>query len=227
MQVTGCGKGNAVISWTGGKDCCYSCFLAMAAGYHIVRLLHFRNTRKTGSHEMNPEMVQAQAGAMDIPLIQQDAYSYETEFRRIVRDLRAQGERIDAAVFGHIATHKPLVDRLCCELDLDLVLPLWNRDPEQIVTEMIDAGFEIRVVSARESLMGSNWLGRKIDQAFIEDLRELDPSIDPCGENGEFHTIVTDGPVFHRKIVVTRVAPVLREGYWFWDIREVAFREKP
>jgi len=65
-------KKNAVVSWTGGKDGCYSCHRAMAEGYHITHLLHFRNVRKRGSHELNNEVVRAQADAMEIQLIQTD-----------------------------------------------------------------------------------------------------------------------------------------------------------
>jgi len=219
-------KENVVISWTGGKDGCYACYKAMAEGCRVTHLLNFRNLKKTGSHEINPEIVRAQSEAMGIPLIQRDFVSYEEEFKKLVLDLRAQGARIDGAVFGHIETHKELVDRICHDLAIDLLLPLWKQDSKKILTEIIDAGFEVLIVSARDGLMGKEWLGRRIDEDFISDLGRLDKSIDPCGENGEFHTLVTEGPIFKKKIIITESKPVLREGYWMLDITGFTLLEK-
>ena len=119
---------NAVVSWTGGKDGCLSCYKAMNDGYKITHLLHFTNQKKTGSHELNPALIRAQAQALGLPLLQRDFHSYEEEFKKAALELRAQGERIDAAVFGHIETHKALVDRICNDLDIDLILPLWKQN---------------------------------------------------------------------------------------------------
>ena len=224
--ITGKKKGNVVVSWTGGKDGCYACCKAMADGYEVTHLLHFRNLEKTGSHEINPEIIRAQSEAMGIPLIQWDFISYEQEFKKVVLDLRDQGVKTDGAVFGHIETHGRLVGRICHDLDIELLLPLWKQDPEKLLTEITDAGFEVLVVSTRDGLMGREWLGRRIDRGFISDVRRLNESIDPCGENGEFHTLVTDGPIFRKKIRITRSEPVLREGYWHLDIRGCALLKK-
>lgn len=220
------GGKNAVVSWTGGKDGCFACYRAMEMGYRITRLLHFRNRKKRGSHELNPDVIRAQSDATGIPLIQRDFISYEEEFRKVVLELREQGERIDGAVFGHIQTHGSLVERICRDLDLDIVMPLWKTDPERLLGEMIDAGFEIVIVSARADVMGENWLGRIIDREFPGEIRRLGVPVDPCGENGEFHTLVTDGPVFRKKIVITRSEPAFFDGYWYMDIRDFSLQDK-
>jgi len=75
-------------------------------------------------------------------------------------------------------------------------------------------------------LLGREWLGRRIDESFISDLRDLNPSINPCGENGEFHTLVTDGPIFKKKINIFGSEHYLREGYWFLDAGEFALLDK-
>jgi len=138
-----------------------------------------------------------------------------------------KGVEIDGAVFGHIATHGMLVDRLCHELDLELIMPLWNEDSEKILMEIIDSGFEVSVVSAKRSLLGEEWIGRKIDTDFIRHLHRWNESIDPCGENGEFHTLVTDGPIFHQKMVITASETLVHEGYWIFNITGVALVDKP
>jgi len=217
---------NAVISWTGGKDGCLACLKAMSEGYLITHLLHFTNVKKRGSHDMNPGIIRAQSEAMGIPLIEEDFFSYEDEFKKVIRDLRARGEKIDGAIFGHIATHRDLVERICGEMDLELVMPLWKQDSERLLEEMIVAGLEIMVVSAKGDLMGETWLGRTIDREFISDLGQLDALIDHCGENGEYHTLVTDAPIFQKKIIITSTDRVFQDGYWFLNIHGWTLQEK-
>lgn len=217
---------NAVVSWTGGKDGCYSCYKAMLDGWRVTYLLSFRNISKIGSHDINPDLIRAQSEAVGVPLIQKDFTSYEQEFKKTIEDLRLQGKRIDGAVFGHIQTHKSLVDRICRDLNLKLLLPLWKRDSSNILKEIIDSGFEVLVVSVKDDLLGREWLGRRIDRGFLQDLRRLDESIDPCGENGEFHTFVTDGPIFNKRIAISRTDPVLRDGYWFLNITDFSIQQK-
>ena len=226
MQLERTEKGRAVVSWTGGKDGCYSCYKAMAEGYQVTYLLHFRNVNKVGSHEINPQIIQAQSKALGIPLLQRGFTSYEQEFKRAISDLRAQGESIDGAIFGHIETHKMLVERICRDMNLDQIMPLWKQDSAKILKEIINSGFEVLVVSVKDGLLGREWLGRRIDESFISDLRDLNPSINPCGENGEFHTLVTDGPIFKKKINIFGSEHYLREGYWFLDAGEFALLDK-
>ena len=198
----------------------------MNDGFKITHLLHFQNLKKTGSHELNPALIQAQAQALGLPLLQQNFHSYEEEFKKAALELRARGEGIDAAVFGHIETHKPLVERICHDLDIDLILPLWKQNSEKIVNEIIDAGFEVILVSVRNGFLGKEWLGRRIDDKFIGDLRKTNSTVDPCGENGEFHTLVLDGPIFKKKIVITGSDPLHKEGYWFLNITDFALADK-
>lgn len=226
IQLNGSDKGRAVVSWTGGKDGCYACYKAMEEGYLITHLLNFRNIKNAGSHEINPEIIRAQSQALGIALLQRDFFSYEQEFKNTILDLRAKGEQIDAAVFGHIETHKKLVDRICTDLDIDLLLPLWKHNSKKILRDILDCGFEVIVVSVKDGLLGREWLGRRIDEKFISDLSNLDESIDPCGENGEFHTLVTDGPIFKKKILVSGSEKELRHGYWVLKINQFSFPEK-
>ena len=100
----------------------------------------------------------------------------------------------------NIETHRNLVDRICSDLNIEVILTLWNRDPEQIITDFIDAGFEAIVVSAKADLLGKEWLGRKIDKEFMSDLRSFHNGLDLCGELGEYHTFVIDGPMFKNRI---------------------------
>ena len=217
---------NAIVSWTGGKDGCFSCYRAMNDGYKITHLLHFKNLQKTGSHELDFALIQAQSQATGIPLLHHDSRSYEVEFKKAALELRAQGEKFDAAVFGHIETHRPLVERICRDLGIDLILPIWKQNSEKIINEILAAGFEVILVSVRDGFLGREWLGRRIDDKFLADLRAANSSVDPCGENGEFHSLVLDGPIFKKRIEITGTDPVHKEGYWFLNITDFALVDK-
>jgi diphthine-ammonia ligase len=215
-------KGNVVVSWTGGKDGCFACYNSILDGFNVSYLLNFRDLKKTASHNLNHDLLTAQAHAMGIPIIQQDFVSYEEEFKKVVRDLNENGAGIEGAVFGHIGMHENLVQRMCSDLGIELIMPLWNRDSGQIVTDFIDAGFEAIVVSAKADLMDSGWLGRKADREFVAQLRAFNGAIDVCGEFGEFHTFVLDGPLFKRRIRIVESEKRLEDGFWRLDILEFA-----
>ncbi|MDM7934126.1 MAG: ATP-binding protein, partial [Methanothrix sp.] len=126
----------------------------------------------------------------------------------------------------HIQTHRGLVERICRDLEIELLLPIWKKDSYDVLKEIIDSGFKVVVVSVRDGLLGREWLGRSIDEGFVSDLLSSDRSIDPCGENGEFHTLVVDGPIFKKRIEISKSDPKFQEGYWSMNIREFAVREK-
>ena len=215
-----------VASWTGGKDGCFACYKAILGGFDVSHLLYFKNLKKNGSHEINPHLLLAQSQVIGIPIVQIDFISYEEEFKKVVRNLRKQGEEIGGAVFGHIKTHKNLVDRICSDLEIELLLPLWMGDSEQIINDFIEAGFEAIIVGAKADVFDKEWLGRPIDTTFLHDLHRFNSTIDPCGEYGEFHSFVLDGPMFKRKLTIIDSKKILKDGYWFLDISAYAIEEK-
>lgn len=218
-------KGKVVVSWTGGKDGCFACYKAILEGFDVSYLLSFRDLKRVGSHAINPELLSAQSQAIGFPILQMDFVSYEEEFKRVIRNLNELGAGVEGAVFGHIETHKNLVDRICSDLDIELILPLWKHDSEQILTDFIDGGFEAIVVSAKADLLGGDWLGRTIDKRFVRDLRCFNNTIDPCGEDGEYHSFVIDGPLFKNRIRIVNSEKSFKDGYWFLDISSCAIED--
>lgn len=220
----------AVASWTGGKDGCLAAYKAMESGVKVRYLLSFWNRNREGAHEVNPALLAAQADCLGMPLIRTGFLSYEEEFKRTFRAIdegeRAKGRRISSAVFGHIRTHGPLVDRICADLAIEGLMPIWNMKSEEIIGELLEAGFDAVVVGVRSDLLGDEWLGRRIDGSFVADLKALDPAIDPCGEDGEFHTFVLDGPIFGERLQIEEAEPVSRGEIRFLDIKEFAVEEK-
>lgn len=220
----------AVVSWTGGKDGCLAAYKAMEAGVRVRYLLSFWNRNREGAHEINPALLAAQAESIGLPLVRTGFSSYEEEFKRAVRAIdeaeRKRGAKISSAVFGHIRTHAPLVDRICASLAIEGLMPIWNMDSEEVIGELLEAGFEAVVVGVKADLLGDEWLGRQIDRSFVADLKALYPSIDPCGEDGEFHTFVLDGPIFKKRLRIEEAEPVSRGEIRFLDVKEFGVEEK-
>jgi uncharacterized protein (TIGR00290 family) len=96
-------------------------------------------------------------------------------------------------------------------------LPLWGEEQNKILREFITLGFEAVVVATRADLLGEEWLGRKLDSDFLADLAKLE-NITLCGEAGEYHTLVINGPLFQKRIEIIEASKILNNGHWFLDI---------
>ena len=209
-----------VASWSGGKESCLACHKAISDGYEVSHLINMiSEDGRSRSHGLDAALIAAQSQAIDIPVIQRRTTwdTYEQEFKTAIYELKRAG--VGGAVFGDICVqeHKDWVDRVCKELDIKQIMPLWGRDTKDIFTEFIDAGFKAIVVRARADLLGEEWLGREIDRRFMNDLLKLG-KVDLCGELGEYHTFVTDGPLFKRRVRILQSDKVMKDGYWSLDI---------
>ena len=154
--------------------------------------------------------------------------NYETEFKDMLLTLKKEG--VGGGVFGDIDLdeHRQWVERVCRDVDIAPYLPLWGRPQEKVLRDFIASGFEAVVVVAKADLFGEEWLGRRVDLSFIKQLDELRETKDItlCGESGEYHTFVTDGPLFNQRIEILETNKVLREGYWFLEILGCDLRVK-
>jgi uncharacterized protein (TIGR00290 family) len=210
-----------VASWSGGKESCLACYKAISDGYEVSHLLNMisEDGKRSRSHGLGPTLIAAQSQAIDIPVVQRGTTwdTYEREFKAAIYELKHSG--VGGAVFGDICVqeHKDWVDQICKELDVKPIMPLWSRDTKDIFTEFIDAGFKAIVVRVRADLLGEEWLGREIDKSFMNDLLKLG-KVDLCGELGEYHTFVTDGPLFKRRIRILQSNKVLKDRYWSLDV---------
>jgi len=97
-------------------------------------------------------------------------------------------------------------------------LPIWNEEREPLLREFIDAGFKAIIVVINEKFIGKEWLGREIDKQFIEDLKTQE-DIDLCGEKGEYHTFVYDGPIFKEAVKFNISNKINKDEYWFLDLK--------
>lgn len=218
-----------VASWSGGKESCFACYKAILEGFEVSHLLNFiSEDGRCMSHGIDSQLIIAQSQAIEIPVVQRKVTwdTYEQEFKTVIRELKQMG--VVGAVFGDvdIQEHKDWVDRVCKELNIKPVMPLWGRKPEQILTDFIDEGFEAIVVMVKADLLGEEWLGRRVDESFVSDLLKLKNKVHLCGELGEYHTYVTNGPFFKRRIKILDSSRMLKNGYRFLDISKHEVSEK-
>lgn len=215
-----------IASWSGGKDSCFAYYRALAQGYEVSHLLNFisREFRRVSFHGIRAHLISCQAQSIGIPLAQYtvppDMSLYERRFKRAVSALKRKGA--EGMVFGdiYLQEHRDWIERVCREVGITAILPLWSMAPECVLGDFVQAGFEAIVISAKADIFSEEWLGRRIDRSFLSDLKKLgqEKAVDVCGEQGEYHTLVLDGPLFRKRMQVTYGVRVQRNGYWFLDI---------
>ena len=220
------------VAWSGGKDSCLACYKAIKEGYDVSNLLIMMADKSASNfHLINSELLDDQSQSIGIPIIKKitSLDTYEKNFKEALLDLKNQG--VEGLVTGDVfdvALHEPgWLDRICREVDLIPVKPLWHLDTKQILTEFINEGFKAIIVRVKDSLLGFEWLGREINEKFFKDLLELG-TIDPCGEHGEFHSFVVDGPIFRNRIKICETEKTTINGYGRLIIKsyEVKSKEK-
>ncbi len=219
-------------SWSGGKDCCFACYRASISGLKVRYLANMvsEDGKRSWTHGLSSELLQVQSQAIGIPLVQRRTTrgNYEAEFKNMLRAFRQEG--VDGGVFGDIDfnAHREWIDRVCQEVDIIPHLPLWGENQDKIMRDFIDLGFEAVVVAAKADLFGEEILGRTVDLDFIRHLEKLGETkeITPCGEAGEYHTLVIDGPLFSQRLEILETNKVFREGRWFLDILNSDLRSK-
>lgn len=221
----------AFISWSGGKDCCLSAYRAKQQGIDLAYLLNMvtEDKRRSCSHGIGAEWIRQQAEAIGIPLLQfpTTGETYQTVFKNALKELHYDG--ISTGIFGDIdfEPHREWIDQVCKPAGINPVLPLWGRDQNEIIAEFLRLGFQARVIAVRADLLGQEWLGRSVDRTFLKDIDALNKGITPCGEAGEFHTLVVDGPIFKKRMEIRDANAEKRGGHWFWDIKKIELIEKP
>lgn len=222
---------NAVISWSGGKDSCLALHKARLSGINVTHMLNFikNDVEMSMSHHLPPKLIKAQAAALNLPLNQKRVTwdTYERSFREALKELKLQG--VNTLINGDIDLPEGVAwnRRMCREIGMRLMMPLENMDPERLLTEFIGAGFKAIIVCVNTSTPAKDWLGDEIDIAFLARLHgEPDGSIHFCGELGEFHTVVTDGPIFTERIEIIESNPVDIEGYSYLDITRYETKNK-
>ncbi|HEY0741584.1 MAG TPA: diphthine--ammonia ligase [Chryseosolibacter sp.] len=218
-------KKNISVSWSGGKDSAFALYKVLQdANYRVVELHTVFNaeTRRVGMHGVHEELIDKQARALGFPLMKLYLNASEThdEYTNLMTDYyrTCRENAIDSVMFGDIFLQdlKDFRDKLLADSGLAGVYPLWRMESHALIFEFIDKGFKTLICSANAHLLDRDVMGGTIDKRFIE---SLPSAVDPCGENGEFHTFVYGGPMF-REVIVVKKGDVISRDYTYKYLNE-------
>ncbi len=219
------------VSWSGGKDSCLAGYLASKNNARVEYLVNMitGDGKRSWTHGLTTRLLKLQARALGIPLVQRrtTGTSYQTEFTGMLLTLKERG--ITGGVFGDIdlVEHRNWVERVCEQAGITPYLPLWGQPQGSVLRTFIDAGFEAVIVAARADLFDETILGQTIDRNLIRRLEKMSRTgnFSPCGESGEYHTLVIDGPWFQHRLEIGETRKIVRGEHRFLDIMNAKVRD--
>lgn len=216
-----------LLSWSGGKDSSL-CLYEMRTGddfrsFAVEGLLTTltRDYNRVSMHGVRRELLVEQARLVGVPLeevwIPSNASNetYETEMSKVLSKAAKSG--IKCVVFGDLflSDIREYRERLLGRLGFDCLFPIWKKDTRELAERFIDLGFRAIICTVDPKKLDPKFCGREFDRKF---LAEIPAKVDPCGENGEFHTFVYDGPIFNERFHVRLGEVVKRDGFFFADL---------
>ncbi|HYB78904.1 MAG TPA: ATP-binding protein [Thermoplasmata archaeon] len=214
----------AVVSWSSGKDSAFALWEVLRSGeLDVVGLLTTvtKDFGRVSIHGAREELLHRQASALGLPLRKVEIpypcpnSLYEEAMGRAVRQMQEDG--ISRVIFGDLFLEdvRAYREARLASSEIRPIFPLWHRNTTELAREMLRSGLRARVVCLDPRRLPRTFAGREFDSAFLE---QLPVGVDPCGENGEFHTFVTGGPMFVRPIPVVAGPVVERDGFVFADL---------
>jgi len=214
---------------TGGKDSALALYRVLNEGHEVAYLATMIPLREDSwmFHYPNIRLVDLFAEAAEIPLVKAETSGVKEEEVEDLKSLVARLD-VDGIVSGAIASEyqKTRIEGICRELNLKWLAPLWHEQPLGILKEILNLKFEVIMTGVYAYGFGQEWLGRKIDEATVDVLMELNKQygVSPVGEGGEYETLVLDAPFLKKKIVVVRAEKVWKgqSGYYLIDEARLA-----
>lgn len=230
----------AIMCWSGGKDSAFCLHKVLTEKLFDVKyLLTTINEyfHRISMHGVREELLDRQAQALNLPLLKVGVSDgtnkeYEQNMEKVLLQTKTEG--ITHVIFGDIFLEdlRRYREKNLAKIGMTAVFPIWKMDTTALINDFIKQKFKTVVVCTNDGYLGKDWVGRDIDLDF---LRELPANVDPCGENGEYHTFCYDGPLYTRKINFTLGEKVYRpletktgqacglpskvqtKGFWFCD----------
>jgi uncharacterized protein (TIGR00290 family) len=209
----------AAISWSGGKDSC-AALARSRSSFDIVAMVTMfdEEATRSRSHGLRPEVLSAQADRLGLrQVIGRCTWNtYDDQFSNALGTLAGDG--ITHVVFGDILfdEHRAWAERMCEPHGLTAVEPLFGCSTVTLFHDWIASRGEATIVTVRCEFFDETWLGRPLRPELLSEFERR--GVDPCGERGEYHTVVTDSPLFASPIRLTSHGHVQRSGCWALDV---------
>lgn len=232
-----------IACWSGGKDSAMALHAALRRDdLEVAGLLTTLNPEydRISMHGVRRALLEAQTAAIGLPVEQvfvgappasalsaapeDDPHGFTTfpanaeyEAKMGAAMAAAAASGVEGVVFGDIFLEdlRAYRERNLSRVGMRGVFPLWRRDTAKLLAEFFDVGFRAVTVCIDETKLDESWAGRQLDRNFGAN---LPGGVDPCGENGEYHSFVYDGPIFQQPVPFTRGETVHRDGFWFTDL---------
>ena len=214
-----------VLAWSSGKDSAWTLYTMQQNNeYELLGLLTTFNQEfnRVAMHAVRRELVGLQARAADLELFEVfipwpcSNNMYESAMAEALIELR-ENRGVTHIAFGDLFLEdiRAYRERMLQELSLIPVFPIWQQTTPELAREMVSSGLKAKITCVDPNVLSTEFAGRIFDNSFIQDLPE---GVDPCGENGEFHTFVYAGPMFNKPIAVKTGEIVSRDGFIFADM---------
>jgi uncharacterized protein (TIGR00290 family) len=210
-----------VISYSSGKDSTLALYRMIKDGYEPLKLLVTMDNKSHISwfHGVTKNILEKVSDSLDIPLmiVECKGEEYEKAFEEALN--KAKEEGAEACVFGDIdlEEHRLWCTTRCNNVGLEAIFPLWQEDREKLTYEFIDSGFKTIIKKVKLEFLNEDFLGEVLTKELVQKIKET--GADPCGENGEYHTFVYDGPIYKFKIDFQPNGKTLNEHYGYLDIK--------
>jgi diphthine-ammonia ligase len=209
------------MSWSGGKDSALAYYRAVLEGHVPVALFTMfeKDGSKSRSHGLPLEVMEAQAERMGFPLVigKADWAGYEEEFIAQLKNFRKAG--VEMGVYGDIdlEDHLAWVQKVSAAADMEVHHPLWQQSRRALLEELVDEGFKAVITVVDATRVDERFLGREFTRELIDEMESL--GIDACGEEGEFHTTIVDGPIFVEPVPIRFGEKVAIDHYRMLEVK--------
>jgi diphthine-ammonia ligase len=218
----------AFCSWSGGKECSMALYEAQKSGIAVTHLLNMaaEDGVHSRTHGIDSSWLALQAKSIGLPIIQKTTSwdGYEETFRDALKYLRQND--FTTGIFGDIdlIQHREWVERVCADCGIIPILPLWNKERVELLNTFMQVGFRAIIVATDARFLNEDWLETEIDADFVKRAVSLG-TIDLCGEKGEYHTFVYDGPIFRTPLTFKASQKILRDNNWLLRLDRQLSRE--
>ena len=216
----------AILSWSSGKDSAMALYRVLRSEeFEVVCLLTTVTDRfrRVSMHGVREELIDAQAISlgyhMEKMMIPYPCPNevYEEKMANFLSGWKSKG--VSHVIFGDLFLEdiRKYREQKLSQIDMTPVFPLWGENTAALAREMLSVGFKAVLTCVNPKVLEPRFAGHFFDETFLND---IPAEVDPCGENGEFHTFVFDGPIFHKPITVKTGETISRDGFLFTDVEQ-------
>jgi len=222
------------VLFSGGKDSTLALMKAMQSNEVVCLITAVsKNPESYMFHTPNIELTKLQAEAIGLPLIQKVTEGVkEEELKDLKEAIKKSKEKfgIEGIVTGAIASNyqKSRIQKICDDLKLKCINPLWGMDQKKVLEELVKNKFEVIIVGVFAKIFDESWLGRKIDEKTVEELLKLEKKekINPAGEGGEIETLVLNAPFFKKRLKIIKTEKIMEKDSGILKIKRAELERK-